>query len=50
MACGGCSKKKAPLIQTFRVYVDVHKDITLPEIKDITIKLKNYAKKLINEA
>jgi len=49
MGCSGCSKKKAPVTQTFRVYVEVPKDITLAEIKDITIKLKNYAKVLINE-
>ena len=50
MGCSGCSRKKVPTTQTFRVKVDVPVNITVDEIRDITIKLKNYAKVLINEA
>ena len=50
MGCSGCSRKKVPIIQTFRVNVEVPVDITVDKIRDITIKLKNYAKVLINEA
>jgi len=49
MACKGCAKKKViPLIQTFTVRIIVPKLVSTSKIRDITRKLKKYAKELIN--
>ena len=50
MGCSGCSRKKVPTTQTFRVKVDVPVSVKADKIRDITIKLKTYAKELVNEA
>lgn len=48
MACKGCAKKKViPLTQTFTVRIVVPKAISTSKIRDITQKLKIYAKELI---
>ena len=50
MACKGCAKKKViPLMQTFTVRIVVSKISDTKKTRDITQKLKIYAKELINK-
>ena len=48
MGCRGCSKKKSPTIQVFKVRVTVPKPIGTLDAKDITRKLVIYAKELLD--
>ena len=50
MGCRGCSKKKVPVVQTFKVVVEAPENIDPVEIRNITNKLKARAKELINES